>query len=484
MLHRSSPGRYVLDGVKSASPGARWPPPSPRWGGLARGSRAATGTAADDPLLVQRAGELEIAVRGAEVLLRGAAETIDAAERGPSGDGTARASIATAAARAAAGRAAPEASDHLGKGDRYTRCAEFLPVVRRLWAGQTVTYRGAHSDVASARLRPFRTRPRRCTSAAPPPGPHARASRTRPRRRVPGATCALRTCPNCGPASAWSAAARARRRLAATLTAATRGRSPFACALGARTAGLYVARRSQDTIDTYRPVFEVRQGLFRRNGVVSVFHSVEDAVDRSPALIGSPEQVIYKVHRYREWLGHEVMHIQADPGGLPERLHRESLDLLRGIVLPVLRKEIPSRPFSPRPRSREFSTIDALHPGRVGLGLGRPGQRRTEPTLRRAEAGDQSRGWAAHPGVVRLRQARRDVPGACTAGCPASTAGRRGWICVTGPPLRDVMTADVHYVGVGCEFHGVDDLLLRSGLGRATLARRQACAVSLPRNVR
>ncbi|QXJ22209.1 SfnB family sulfur acquisition oxidoreductase [Actinomadura graeca] len=70
-------------------------------------------TAAGDPLLVQRAGELEIAVRGAEALLREAAETIDAAERVPSADATARASIATAAAKVATGRAALEASSAL-----------------------------------------------------------------------------------------------------------------------------------------------------------------------------------------------------------------------------------------------------------------------------------------------------------------------------------------------------------------------------------
>ncbi|WP_067460085.1 SfnB family sulfur acquisition oxidoreductase [Actinomadura macra] len=70
-------------------------------------------TAAGDPLLVQRAGELELTVRGAEALLREAAETIDAAERAPSADATARASIATAAAKVATGRAALEASSAL-----------------------------------------------------------------------------------------------------------------------------------------------------------------------------------------------------------------------------------------------------------------------------------------------------------------------------------------------------------------------------------
>lgn len=42
--------------------------------------------------------------------------------------------------------------DHLSKDERYARCDEFLSVVRRLWAGETVTHQGRHLDVDSARL--------------------------------------------------------------------------------------------------------------------------------------------------------------------------------------------------------------------------------------------------------------------------------------------------------------------------------------------
>lgn len=42
--------------------------------------------------------------------------------------------------------------DHLSKEERYARCAEFLAIVRRLWAGETVTTRGTHLHVAGARL--------------------------------------------------------------------------------------------------------------------------------------------------------------------------------------------------------------------------------------------------------------------------------------------------------------------------------------------
>lgn len=42
--------------------------------------------------------------------------------------------------------------DHLSKDERYARCDEFLTIVRRLWAGETVTFRGQHLDIDSARL--------------------------------------------------------------------------------------------------------------------------------------------------------------------------------------------------------------------------------------------------------------------------------------------------------------------------------------------
>jgi alkanesulfonate monooxygenase len=42
--------------------------------------------------------------------------------------------------------------DHLDKDARYERCDEFLDVVRRLWAGETVTHKGNHIDVEEAAL--------------------------------------------------------------------------------------------------------------------------------------------------------------------------------------------------------------------------------------------------------------------------------------------------------------------------------------------
>jgi alkanesulfonate monooxygenase SsuD/methylene tetrahydromethanopterin reductase-like flavin-dependent oxidoreductase (luciferase family) len=125
------------------------------------------------------------------------------------------------------------------------------------------------------------------------------------------------------------------------------GHDPAAALVGAGSAGYYAARNSQDAIDTYRPIFEARLAMQRRAGLEPVFPTLEDAIERSSALIGSPQQIIDKVLRYHEQFGHEVMHLHADGDGLTEKQHRATLELFQSDIAPVLRREIPSRPLGP-----------------------------------------------------------------------------------------------------------------------------------------
>jgi len=123
------------------------------------------------------------------------------------------------------------------------------------------------------------------------------------------------------------------------------GHDPADALVGAGSAGYYAAPTSQQAIDTYRPIFDAQQATFQRLGVHPVFHSLEDAIERGSHLIGSPEQIIDKVHRYHERFGHEVMHVSADPNGLTEKQHRATFELFQSEIAPVLRRDIPSRPF-------------------------------------------------------------------------------------------------------------------------------------------
>jgi alkanesulfonate monooxygenase SsuD/methylene tetrahydromethanopterin reductase-like flavin-dependent oxidoreductase (luciferase family) len=60
----------------------------------------------------------------------------------------------------------------------------------------------------------------------------------------------------------------------------------------------------------------VRLAAQRSAGIPMVFESIEDFVELSSALVGSPQQVIDKVDRYHEQLGHEVIHLSADADGV------------------------------------------------------------------------------------------------------------------------------------------------------------------------
>ena len=131
------------------------------------------------------------------------------------------------------------------------------------------------------------------------------------------------------------------------------GNEPSEALVGAGTAGFHIAPTSQRAIDEYRPAFEARLGFARSAGLPVVFESIEDFVERSSALIGSPQQVIEKVSRYHEQLGHEVIHLSADADGLTQAQKRRSLELFQAEVAPVLRRQLPSRPLSAQAKREE-----------------------------------------------------------------------------------------------------------------------------------
>jgi alkanesulfonate monooxygenase SsuD/methylene tetrahydromethanopterin reductase-like flavin-dependent oxidoreductase (luciferase family) len=123
------------------------------------------------------------------------------------------------------------------------------------------------------------------------------------------------------------------------------GHQPEDALVGAGTAGFHIAQTSQQAVAEYRPAFEARLAFQRRAGLPVVFDSIYDFVDRSSALVGSPQQVIDKVGRYHEQFGHEVIHLSADADGVTVGQRRRSLELFQSDVAPVLRERIPSRPL-------------------------------------------------------------------------------------------------------------------------------------------
>jgi alkanesulfonate monooxygenase SsuD/methylene tetrahydromethanopterin reductase-like flavin-dependent oxidoreductase (luciferase family) len=125
--------------------------------------------------------------------------------------------------------------------------------------------------------------------------------------------------------------------------------------VGAGTAGFYVAPTSQQAVADYRLSFETRLAFQRRAGLPVVFESIDDFLDRSSALVGSPQQVIDKVGRYHEQFGHEVIHLSADADGVTVSQKRRSLELFQSAVAPVLRERIPSRPLVSQANLKEVA---------------------------------------------------------------------------------------------------------------------------------
>jgi len=96
---------------------------------------------------------------------------------------------------------------------------------------------------------------------------------------------------------------------------------------------------SQDAVREFRPYFDVAP-------VYGHGPSLEEFTEQTPLTVGSPQQVIEKVLRYREILGHEVIQLHADGDGLTPRRHREALEQFQSDVAPALRAAIPSRPLA------------------------------------------------------------------------------------------------------------------------------------------
>ncbi len=134
------------------------------------------------------------------------------------------------------------------------------------------------------------------------------------------------------------------------------GHDPAGLAVGAGTAGYHAQPRSQDALRAYEPVFTGYLKMQARLGTEPVFPTLEDFVERSSALIGSPQQVIEKVHRYHAQFGLSVINLQADPNGLPDAEHRASLELFQSAIAPALRRDLPDPPWKWAPAEQELAS--------------------------------------------------------------------------------------------------------------------------------
>lgn len=99
----------------------------------------------------------------------------------------------------------------------------------------------------------------------------------------------------------------------------------------------FIRPKSQDAIREFRPYFNVAP-------VYGNGPSLEEVMEQTPLVVGSPQQVIDKTLEYREYFGdYQRQLFLMDHAGLPLKTVLEQLDLLGEHVLPVLRAETAAR---------------------------------------------------------------------------------------------------------------------------------------------
>ncbi|SDS11224.1 LLM class flavin-dependent oxidoreductase [Microlunatus soli] len=121
---------------------------------------------------------------------------------------------------------------------------------------------------------------------------------------------------------------------------ADHGRDPADALVGAGAAAFHVAPTSQQAHREYEPYFRAfldRASTFKQQ---LPFADLDEAIAGGSYYVGSPEQVLDKLHRYQQALGHEVQHVGDVDLTDPVRLR--GLEAFATEVLPEARK-IPDR---------------------------------------------------------------------------------------------------------------------------------------------
>jgi alkanesulfonate monooxygenase SsuD/methylene tetrahydromethanopterin reductase-like flavin-dependent oxidoreductase (luciferase family) len=128
---------------------------------------------------------------------------------------------------------------------------------------------------------------------------------------------------------------------------------------------LLIRNNSQDAIEAYRPFWNAQRETPAARHNNSPFWELEEFIERGSALIGSPEQVLDKIHRFTAGYGQQLTGIGVDT--LPRDWQREQLEWFASRIVPELRRSYPDSLWSLRSgagtRWRPASPSRPQHPG-------------------------------------------------------------------------------------------------------------------------
>jgi alkanesulfonate monooxygenase SsuD/methylene tetrahydromethanopterin reductase-like flavin-dependent oxidoreductase (luciferase family) len=109
--------------------------------------------------------------------------------------------------------------------------------------------------------------------------------------------------------------------------------------VGSSFPALLIRKKSQDAIEAYRPFWNAQREspAAKHNG--SPFWELEEFIEQGSAVIGSPEQVLDKIHRFTSGFGQQLTGISVD--SLPHPWQREQLEWFAADIAPELRRSYP-----------------------------------------------------------------------------------------------------------------------------------------------
>jgi alkanesulfonate monooxygenase SsuD/methylene tetrahydromethanopterin reductase-like flavin-dependent oxidoreductase (luciferase family) len=134
---------------------------------------------------------------------------------------------------------------------------------------------------------------------------------------------------------------------------AAAGHDPAQAFVGSGSGGLFLADTTEEAIEQYRPIYEGQVAAAARRGYgpdavgkAPSFATVEDAVERGPALVGSPERVAEKILDYHQSFGHDLQSVSVNHL-IPLAQQEDVLRRFAEEVIPVVKAEVKTDLWGP-----------------------------------------------------------------------------------------------------------------------------------------
>lgn len=147
------------------------------------------------------------------------------------------------------------------------------------------------------------------------------------------------------------------------------GHDPRFAYVAAGAGFLYLADTTQQAREAFGPTYERIVAYFNQPGNHTpgnemTFASIDDAIERGPVLVGSPQQIAEKILWFHDAFGHDLQSFSL-PTMIPHEQQLAMLERLASEVIPVVRRAAPTTlwsdqdPYGGRPAAHGRTTADA-----------------------------------------------------------------------------------------------------------------------------